>query len=89
LNRLEPGKAQPIASAGRFEIWRESEDGVEFELTGPDGIKIVSRVRLPKQPRRILIEGRELTEYTWHKKSQTLFFESPAGPLGQVVKILW
>ncbi len=89
LNQLEPGKAQPIASAGRFETWKESKNGVEFELTAPDGIKIVSRIRLPKRPRRILIEGHELTGYTWHKKSQTLFFESPKGDSRQAVKILW
>ncbi len=89
LNQLEPGKAQPIASAGRFETWKESRNSVEFELTGPEGINIVTRVRLPKQPGRILIEGRELTEYTWHKESQTLFFASPEGDSKQTVKILW
>jgi hypothetical protein len=89
LNRLEPGKAQPIASAGRFETWKDMGNGIEFELTGPEGIKIVSRLRLPKQPRRVMIGEAQLTEYTWDNTSLTLFFESPVGTLGRKVRIFW
>ncbi len=89
LSRLEQGKAQPIASAGRFEAWKDFENGVEFELTGPEGIKIVSRLRVPKRPKSIQINGNNMTEYTWDSTSQTLFFESPAGFSRQMVKVLW
>jgi len=89
LNRLEKGRAQPIASAARFETWKDLENGVEFEQTAPEGIRIVSRVCLPKRPTRILIGDQALTEYTWDKGSRTLFYESPASISRQVVKIFW
>jgi hypothetical protein len=89
LNRLEKGKAQPIASAGRFETWTPLEQGVEFELSAPEGITIVSRLRLPKRPRSLRVGGQVLTDYTWHEKSQTVFFQSPKYVQKQTVRILW
>ncbi|MCP4454371.1 MAG: hypothetical protein GY809_23185, partial [Planctomycetes bacterium] len=89
LNRLEQGKAQPVASAGRFETWIPLERGVAFELSAPTGITIVSRVRLPKRPRSLHVGDQAVTDYTWHEESQTVFFRSPRDVHRQAVRILW
>jgi hypothetical protein len=89
LNLLEKGKAQPIASAGRFETWKEMKNGVEFEMTGPEAVRIVSRLRLPKRPQGMVMGDRRFTDYTWHEPSRTLFFESPKDSPNQTVRILW
>jgi hypothetical protein len=89
LDRLDPDRPEPIASAGRFETWTQTDHGVEFVLSAPEGVRIVSRIRLPKRPTSIMMEGRELTEYQWQEKSRTVFFESRAGIPRQTVKILW
>ena len=89
LNRLDPDKAEPVASAGRFETWTQTDHGVEFTLSAPTGVRIVSRIRLPKRPTSITIEDRELTDYQWHEESRTVFFESPTGVSRQHVKIAW
>ena len=36
LNRLDPDKAEPVASAGRFETWAQLDRGIEFVLSGPE-----------------------------------------------------
>jgi hypothetical protein len=89
LSRLDANKAEPIASAGRFETWKQTDSGVEFTLSAPTGIRIVSRIRLPKQPTSIAIGDQELTNYQWHGASRTVFFESPAGTSGQPCRIRW
>ena len=90
LNRLEKGKAQPIASAGRFETWTQLAQGVEFELSAPEGITIVSRLRLPKRPRSLHVGDQNVTDFTWHQQSQTVFFKSPgAAAPKETIRILW
>ncbi len=89
LNKLETGKAQPIASAARFETWKDTENGVTFELTAPKGVNIVSRIRLPKEPTHMTIDGQEFADYTWDKQSSTLFFKSPTIEDLQSVQIRW
>lgn len=89
LAKLQEGKPQPVASAARIEIWKEIDNGVEFELTSPKGINIVSRIRLPKQPAMMTVDNETFTTYSWHEKSKTLFFKSPATEEAQRVKILW
>lgn len=89
LNRLDRDKAQPVASAGRFETWKPMEHGVEFTLSVPTGVRIVSRLRLPQRPTTISSGDRELTGYQWHQESRTVCFESPTGASRQQIKILW
>jgi len=89
LNRLDPGKVQPVASAERFETWTQTDNGVEFVLSGPDGVRVVSRIRVPKRPTKIVMQDRELSDYQWHQESHTVCFESPTGVSRQRVKILW
>ena len=89
LNRLDPDRAEPVASAGRFESWTQMDRGVDFVLSGPDGVRIVSRLRVPKRPTKIMIGDRELSDYQWHQESHTVCFESPAGVSRQRVKVRW
>ncbi len=89
LNRLDRDKAQPVASAGRFESWTQTDHGVEFVLSAPEGVRIVSRVRTPKRPTVIGSADRELSGYQWHEESHTVCFESPTGVSRHQVKILW
>ncbi len=89
LNRLEPDKAQPVASAGRFESWTPTDHSVEFVLTAPGGVRIVSRLRLPERPTSIQSGERELSGYQWHQESHTVCFESIPGVSRQQVKIVW
>ena len=89
LNRLDPDRAEPVASAGRFESWTRMDHGVDFLLSAPEGIRIVSRIRVPKRPTKIVMGDRELSEYQWHQESHTVCFESPTGVSRQRVKILW
>ncbi|MBP7054017.1 MAG: hypothetical protein KBE65_23650 [Phycisphaerae bacterium] len=89
LNRLTSDEAEPIASAGRFETWAQKDNRVEFTLSAPTGVRVVSRIRIPKRPTSIAIAGQELTEHEWHEPSRTVFFESPAGVSRAVVRILW
>jgi hypothetical protein len=89
LNRLEPDKAQLVASAGRFETWTPMDHGVEFVLTAPEGVRIVSRLRLPKRPTTIQSGERELSGYQWHDESHTVRFETLPGVSRQQVKIVW
>lgn len=89
MSRLDPGKVWPVASAGRFESWTQTDRGVEFVLSAPQGVRIGSRVRLPKRPASITCGDRELSGYTWHEQSRTVFFESPADVSRQQIRILW
>jgi hypothetical protein len=89
LNRLDQNKAQPIASAGRFETWTQLDHGVEFVLSGPTGVRIISRIRLPKRPVTIQSGDRQLSGYQWHQESHTICFESPTDASKQRIKILW
>jgi hypothetical protein len=89
LNKLQKGKAEPVACAARIEVWKEIDSGVEFQLTGTKDVNIVSRIRLPKQPARMTIDGQDFTNYTWHEKSKTVFFASPAIKEVQAVTIHW
>jgi len=65
------------------------DHGVDFLLSAPEGIRIVSRIRVPKRPTKIVMGDRELSEYQWHQESHTVCFESPTGVSRQRVKILW
>jgi hypothetical protein len=89
LTKLQNGKAQPLASAARFETWKETDSGVEFELTAPEGVTIVSRVRLPKQPLSMTIDAAAFTDFTWDEKSKTVFFKSPEIKDLQRVSMKW
>jgi hypothetical protein len=89
LTKLQDGKAQPLASAARFETWKETDSGVEFELTAPEGVTIVSRVRLPKQPLSMTIDAAAFTDFTWDEKSKTVFFKSPEIKDLQRVSMKW
>ena len=89
LNKLTPGIAEPIASAGRIETWNKIANGVEFELSATEGVNIVSRIRLPKQPQKMIVDGKDFDGYTWDKESKTVFFKSPEIDDRQIVKILW
>jgi hypothetical protein len=89
LSRLDANKAEPIASAGRFETWKQTDNGIEFTLSAAIGIRIVSRIRVPKCPTSITIEDRERTDYQWHQESRTVFFESPTSISRQSIKIPW
>jgi hypothetical protein len=89
LNRLDRDKPEPVASAGRFETWTQTDHGVEFVLSAPEGVRIVSRIRTPKRPTTIKSGDRELSDYQWHQESHTVCFESPMGAARQQVEILW
>ncbi len=89
LNRLDQDKAEPVASAGRFETWTQTDHGVEFVLSAPEGVRTVSRIRLPKRPTRIQSGDRELSGYPWHAESHTVLLESLTGVSRQHVKIQW
>jgi len=89
LNKLQSEKAEPVASAARIEVWREIDSGVEFELTCPKEVNIVSRIRLPKKPSMMTVDNKNFTNYVWHEESKTIFFKSPANEGVQLVKILW
>jgi hypothetical protein len=89
LNRLDLDKAEPVASAGRFEAWTQTDHGVEFVLCAPEGVRIVSRIRLPKHPTSIMSGDRELSKYQWHQESHTVCFESPTGVSRQRITIHW
>ena len=89
LNRLDQDNAEPVASAGRFETWMQTDQGVEFVLSAPEDVRIVSRIRTPKRPTSIKSGDRELSGHQWHEESHTVCFESPAGVSRQQVKILW
>ena len=89
LNKLTDGIAEPIASAGRIESWTKLDNGIEFEMTATKDVNIVSRLRLPKQPKSITIDGNNFTDYTWDKKSKAIFYKSPEIVNQQNVKILW
>ncbi len=89
LNRMDPDKVEPIASSGRFETWTQTDQSVEFMLSSPDNVRVISRIRIPKRPSSITIEDKELTEYQWHQESRTVCFESPKGLSRQQIKIVW
>ncbi len=89
LNSLEPGKAQPVASAGRFESWTPLDHGVQFELSAPEGVTVVSRIRLPQAPKTIQVGEQAFTDYTWDAQSQTVFMASPKHVGKQNFKIVW
>ena len=89
LNKLSEGQAEPIASAARIETWKTIDNGVEFELTGTEGVNIVTRMRLPKQPQTMTIDGKEFNDFTWNEKSRTVFFKSPPIDKRQKVRIDW
>jgi hypothetical protein len=88
INRIEKDKAEPIASAARFESWKQNGRSVEFVLTYPEKAKIVSRIYLPAGPAKMFIDGREFSGYKWDEKSHTLFFESPETS-GHKIQINW
>jgi hypothetical protein len=89
LNRLDQDKAQPVASAERFETWTQLDHGVEFVLSGPTGVRVISRIRLPKRPTSIMSGDRELSEYQWHEESHTVCFQFPTAVSRQRIKVLW
>ena len=89
LNRLDRSKPEPIASAGRFESWTQMDHGIEFVLPAPAGVRVVSRVRLPKRPATIKSGDQELSGYQWHEQSHKVCFESPRGVSRQQFRILW
>ncbi|MEN6307364.1 MAG: hypothetical protein ABFD91_06365 [Anaerohalosphaeraceae bacterium] len=89
LNKLQGDKAEPVASAARIETWKDIDNGVEFTLTSPKEVNIVSRIRLPKQPAKMTVDGREFDSYVWDEKSRTVFFKSPMIVDSQLVTITW
>ena len=89
VNKLEENKAEPVASAARFERWKEIDDGLEFELTNPKDVVVATRIRLPKQPTKMMVGQEEFADYTWHEKSKTMFFKLPINQQKQTIKILW
>ena len=89
LNKLQTVKAEPVASSSRFEVWEEIKNGIKFKLTGPKTGNMLSRIRLPRQPAKVMIDGKKFTDYSWHKKSKTILFESPDFEDRQLVQITW
>jgi hypothetical protein len=89
LNRLGQDRAEPVASAGRFETWTHTDHGVEFVLSAPEGVRIVSRIRLPRRPASIQCGDQAISGFQWHAESRTVCFESPAPAPRQQVRIVW
>jgi hypothetical protein len=89
LNKLGEGKAEPIASTARIETWKDIDHSVEFKLTGPKDVNIVSRIRLPKKAVTLTIDNKPFTDYIWDEQSKTVFFKSPTIEKEQAVTIVW
>ncbi|WP_146682271.1 hypothetical protein [Limihaloglobus sulfuriphilus] len=88
INKIKKDKAEPIASAARFESWEQSGSNVIFKLSCPENAKIVTRIYLPAKPVKMSIDDMAFSDYKWDEKSSTLFFESPDKPR-QSIEINW
>lgn len=89
LNRLDPEKAQPIASSSRFESWETLEGGVAFTQTATIGVPGATRIRLPKKPQSMTINGQVFSDAVWDAGSRTLFFNTPADGAARDIQIKW
>ena len=89
LDRLDPGKAQPIASAARFERWETLDNGVAFTQTSTSGVKISTRLRLPKRPESMTVNGDTFTDFSWDEQSATLYFELPPDSGAREIQVEW
>jgi hypothetical protein len=89
FSKLEAGSAEPIASAARVESWQQDGRSVKMELSAPERVEVVSRVKLPAKPVKMTIDGAAFSDFDWDAKSKTVFFKSPEIGDRQNVTIEW
>ncbi len=91
LNKLNRGrKAQILASGYRAEEWQHNHRTISFVAKGPINTIAPSRILLPKAPKRISIDGVDITASTpWDEESSTLLLQINNTPDGRKIEIEW
>jgi len=78
-----------LASAGRIEDWNPAQSGVAYKAKAPQGMKVATRILLPRAPEEMRVNGKVFSGYQWEPSSKTLFLEHPGQPEGTLVELSW
>jgi hypothetical protein len=89
LGRVTARAPVMLASSGRVESWSAAATGVRYTTTSPEGIQVVSRIRLPSAPTAVAVADKRCAEWSWHAASNTLFLRHPGSAKPIEVGITW
>lgn len=78
LARVRGPDTMVLAAAGRIESWEVESNKLSYAITAPDGTLASTRLRVPKRPKIVMVDGRE-HDGQWDVGSQTLLLQHPAG----------
>ena len=87
LDKVSGPDAMVLAAAGRVENWVVDGQQLQYEISAPAGTLASTRLRLPAEPRRILVDGKACDASHWDDASKTLLLRHPVDPQPSVVTV--
>jgi hypothetical protein len=78
-----------LAASSRAYDEQRTRRSFSYLCKSPVETSNVTRIRLPKEPVSVLVDGIEATDCSWNASSRTLFLRFPNDPDGVAVEIRW
>ncbi|MDO4586351.1 MAG: hypothetical protein Q4C95_03545 [Planctomycetia bacterium] len=75
LDKISQTTPLMLASAGRIETWNPTEKSLDYSLSATKDIELISLLKLPSKPEKVIIDGQSFDEYRWDSEAQTLFLK--------------
>jgi len=73
LDRISSNTPLMLASSGRIESWNVTEHRLEYTLSSPAKLFLISRIRLASKPSQILVDGQPCSDTSWDEETRTLY----------------
>ena len=87
LDKVSGPDMMVLAAAGRVENWVVDSQQLQYEISSPAGTLASTRLRLPAEPRSILVNGKACDASHWDDASKTLLLRHAVSPQPSVVNI--
>ena len=88
LRKAPKAPAILAASSRAYDVQR-SRHGFSYTCKSPIDTNNVTRIRLRRAPKTVLVGGAPATDWTWDSASRTLYLRFPNNPDGVRVDIRW
>lgn len=89
LDRTRGKPPLALASGGRIENWKPSNQRLDYTTKSMAGVTISTRIVLPAPPTTVTVGGQRCEEVVWHAPSRTVLIRHPGSPDPTGVAIRW
>ncbi len=76
-----------LASAGRVTNWHQDDTKIHFTCEAPDGVQVVTALRVPSKPSTVQADGTNLTNLRYDPDAGILWLHHPGTPGGTQLSI--